>query len=252
MESLDELTKNGSSKTGFFKHVFHFNDESKEEILNIIQYAVTALVPVVILNKAMQRFVPEADEDKGSIEVLAEIIMQITVLFIGILFIHRIVTYIPTYSSAKYGDFNITNIILATLVIILSLQTKLGEKVSILVDRFTELWEGPKQTNDKNKNKKSGSTNTNTSNNNNNANVSLQSQTSALGQSLMSMGSTSIHQLPPTQQSSTAMPDYNAMYKQENTPLVNASVPGGSSEGFGGIMAANEALGGSGFGGSNW
>jgi hypothetical protein len=249
MESLDELTKTGSSKTGFFKHVFNFNDESKEEICNIVQYAITALVPVVVLNKGMQRFVPEADEDKGSLEILAEIVIQITVLFMGILFIHRIITYIPTYSGAKYGDFNVTNIILATLVIILSLQTKLGEKVSILVDRLTELWEGPKQTNDKKKaqNKKNSSVN---NSNNNNSSVSSQSQNDALGQSLMSMGSTSIQQLPNTQ-APPQLPDYNSMYKQENTPLVNASVPG-SSEGFGGIMAANEALGGGGFGGSNW
>jgi hypothetical protein len=33
-------------------------------------------------------------------------------------------------------------IILAVLMITLSLQTKLGEKVSVLTERLTELWEG--------------------------------------------------------------------------------------------------------------
>ena len=51
MESLDELTKTNGGKTGFFKHVFNFNDESKSEMLNIVQYAVLALIPVIILNK---------------------------------------------------------------------------------------------------------------------------------------------------------------------------------------------------------
>ena len=44
--------------------------------------------------------------------------------------------------------------------------------------------------------------------------------------------------------------DFNKFYLQENTPLVNASSP---TEGYenGGIMAANEVLGGSG-GFSSW
>ena len=38
MESMDEVSKNNSNKKGFFKHVFNYDEESKEEILNIIQY----------------------------------------------------------------------------------------------------------------------------------------------------------------------------------------------------------------------
>jgi hypothetical protein len=43
--------------------------------------------------------------------------------------------------------------------------------------------------------------------------------------------------------------NYNAMYRQDTTPLVNAATPGGN-EGFGnmGPVAANEAFGG--FGGT--
>ena len=98
MESLEESSKSISSKTGFFKHVFNFDDNSKSEILNIIQYALISLVPVIILNKIMQKYVPEADDEKGSIELLAEISIQVIVMFLGILIINRIITYIPTYS----------------------------------------------------------------------------------------------------------------------------------------------------------
>jgi hypothetical protein len=38
---------------------------------------------------------------------------------------------------------SLTNVILAFLVIVLSIQTKLGIKVNILVDRASELWNGP-------------------------------------------------------------------------------------------------------------
>ena len=121
MESLDELSKTSSGKPSFFKHVFNFDRESKATMLNIIQYSVLALIPVVIFNKLMQRFVPEADEDKSSLEIVSEVLAQVIVMFLVILIIHRIITYIPTYSGEKYVDFSVTNIILAMLVIILSL-----------------------------------------------------------------------------------------------------------------------------------
>jgi hypothetical protein len=231
MESLDELTKATNGKPGFFKHVFNFNDESKTEMMNIVQYAVLALIPVIILNKAMQKYVPEADEEKGNFELLAEIIGQIIVMFLGILIIHRIITYIPTYSGEKYIDFSVTNIILAMLVIVLSLQTKLGEKVSMIVDRVMEVWEGPKDTK---KGKKSQG----------NVKVSQpisQNSSAAISQSL---GSTSISSLPQQQQSSQQLPDYNTMYQQDSTPLIGAATPGMDSLG---PVAANDALGG-GFG----
>ena len=173
----------------------------------------------------MQRFVPEADDEKGSIELTAEILAQVIVMFLMILIIHRIITYIPTYSGEKYTGFSVTNIILAMLVIILSLQTKLGEKVSILVDRVIELWEGPKDT--KNKGKGKG-----------NVKVSqpISQNQAAMNQSLG--GTTSISALPPMQQQ---LPNYDQMYQQDSTPLVGAASP--SMDNFE-PMAANAAGGG--------
>lgn len=244
MESISELSKS-STNPGFFKHVFNFDDDSKEDMLNIIQYAITAIIPVVILNKSMQKLVPEADDEKSSAVIIVEILAQVIGMFLGILIIHRIITFIPTYSKVKYSDFSTTNIILAVLVITLSLQTKLGEKVSILADRVAELWDGP--TDDKKKKKKNG-----------NGSVRV-SQPISQGQmtqqaAISSQGTTSISQLPVTQ----PMPDYNNMYQQDNTGMPGAATPGMGMEGMsmmnGGLMAANEGIGsafGSAFGG-NW
>ena len=247
MESLDELTKSGSSKKGFFSHVFNFNEESKEEMLNIVQYAIIALVPVIILNKSIQRFIPEADDEKGSPEILAEISIQVLVMFIGLFFINRIILYIPTYSGVKYPDFSIIPIILVALMIILSLQTKLGEKVSILVDRVSEIWEGSsdkKNSKNSKQNKKNVKVTQPISQNQVAINQSLNSQT------------TSLSQLPPPQSMSQSggTTDYTNMYQQNNSSLGGGSNPGTDTspyESFG-PMAANEALGGSGFGGANW
>ena len=127
----------------FLNHVFDTSEEGKAEILNVVQYAVTGILPIVALNKTIQKFITEADIEKSSLEVLAEIFIQIVVMFIGIVLIHRLITYFPTYSGYKYEAFNLTTVILAFLVIVLSLQTKMGIKVNILVDRALEMWNGP-------------------------------------------------------------------------------------------------------------
>jgi hypothetical protein len=231
---------------GFLKHVFNFDDDSKYDMLNIIQYAMIALIPVIILNKSMSNYVPEADDKKSSVELSAEIIIQIIVMFIGLLIIHRVITFVPTYSGVKYPDFNIVFIILAVLMITLSLQTKLGEKVSILFDRLMDLWNG---TDSSKKKGKSGNVKVTQP-------IAGQQQMggSITGQVMMPQSQptytdgTSINSLPTSSTSSTQqLPNYDNMYKQQNTPLVNAATPGGM-EGFQEPMAANAVLGGGAFG----
>lgn len=237
MESMDDSNKN------FFKHVFNFDNDSKSEMLNIIQYALIGIIPVVLLNKLMSKYVPEADDKKSSLELVAEVIIQVIVMFIGLLIIQRIVTFVPTYSGAKYPDFSIIIIILSTLMITLSLQTKLGEKVNILIERIVDLWEGTTdKKKNKNKNKKS------TQQPQNSAMPQQTPNQAAMNQSLYTDG-TAIHSLPSTESSSdTNLPNYNNLYRQDNTPLVGAATPGQTMEGFSEPMAANAALGTGAFG----
>jgi hypothetical protein len=140
MEILNEVKD--LNKKSFLSHVFSTTEEGKAEVLNVVQYSLMGVVPVVMLNKLIQRFIPEADPDKSSLELLAEIFIQLVVMFCGIIVIHRVITYVPTYSGFKYESLTLTNVILAFLIIVLSIQTKLGIKVNILVDRVYELWNG--------------------------------------------------------------------------------------------------------------
>jgi hypothetical protein len=230
---------NSDDSKSFFKHVFNFDDDSKSEILNILQYSLIAIIPIVILNKTMQKYVPESDDKKSSLEVTAEVIIQIIVMFIGLLIIHRIITFIPTYSGVKYPEFHIVYIILAILMITMSLQTKLGEKVSLLVDRVYELWNGKQDS--KNKNGK-------------NAAVKVSQPISGQQMQQPSTDGTSISSLPTYDithgnQNTIQSPNYDAMYRQDNTPLVGAATPG-MTEGMASLepMAANSVLGGGSFG----
>lgn len=149
MEILQETSS--LTKKSILSHVFSMTEESNAEVLNVIQYALTGIIPIVLLNKSIQRFIPEADPDNSSIEILAEIAIQTVVMFVGIILVHRFITFIPTYSGFKYESLNLTNVILAFLIIVLSIQTKLGLKVNIIFDRIVELWNGPSYENMENK-----------------------------------------------------------------------------------------------------
>jgi hypothetical protein len=245
MDSSDESNKN------FFKHVFNFDDDSKSDILNIIQYALIAIIPVVLLNKTIGKYVPEADDKKSSLEVTAEVLIQIIVTFMGLLIVHRIITFIPTYSGSKYPEFHIVYIILAILMITMSLQTKLGEKVNILVERIMALWNGTPD------NKKKNGKNA--------VKVSQPISGQITGQQMQGTGQityndgTAISSLPTNDvqygsentMQAQQLPNYNAMYRQDTTPLVGAATPGVTQESFGPVPAS-EFLGGGGSFGSAW
>ena len=244
MESINEASKpvlSGGAGPSLIKHVFNFDDDSKNEMMNIVQYSLLAVIPIVFLNKSIQKLVPDVDEEKGSLEILVEVIGQIVVMFIGILLIHRLITYIPTYSNTKYADFNIINIILGFLVIVLSLQTKLGEKVNLLLERIIEIVEGKVNIKEGQQNQQA----------NNGVSVSQPiAQSGYIDNVNYQAGN------PPVTGTVAAMsnqgtqqqPNFNQMYSGPTTHLQNAATPQ-VQESFGGYQAANEVC--AGFGGSS-
>lgn len=141
-----ELTGGSNSieivKKTFLNHVFSTTDEGKAEIFNVLQYGLLGVVPVVILNKFIQKFIPEADPGKSSVEIAIEIVLQLTIILVGIILIHRTITFLSPYSGFPYSHLLLTNSILTFLVIMLSIQTKMGIKVNILVERLYDLWNG--------------------------------------------------------------------------------------------------------------
>ena len=231
MEALKE--NEVEVKKTFFKTVFNFDSESKSEILNIFQYTLTAFVLVVILNKIFQLYIPEADETKHYTTLIFEMLIQIIGLFLGMIIIHRIVSYIPTYSKVPYKQINMICFVIPFLVIILSLQTKLGDKVNIIIESVSFLWKGrvpsmPVQ---------------------NNLRVTQPLSNAPIQQPVNNMLNTSFNMnqlLPPPGSASTQIPD---LQQQINSGFGTNDVPTGDV-GVGNVfqendepMAANAALG---------
>lgn len=134
-ESIDSMK--GGQRAGFLDHVFRFDKETRAELLNISQYGLIATPLVFMMNKVVQRAFPEVDDSKSSLEILAEVIGQLISLIVAIFFIHRLITFIPTYSEVGYTHINFLSLIISILTVVLSIQSKLGEKVLILADRLS-------------------------------------------------------------------------------------------------------------------
>jgi hypothetical protein len=177
----------------FFSHVFNFEQESRNQMINIAQYTVFSIVFITLLNRFVQDYMPEVDKDKGSLAIFVEISIQCIVLFLGIVFIHRIITFIPSVSGAKYADQNVIAIILPTLILLLG-TSKLGEKVSILVDR-------------------------------------LSGQAPVKKASVQQPSMSILPKAQTVNPINSPEPDFNTMFSGPTTPLVNASSPA-SQESF--------------------
>ena len=135
-------SKSQSVVTGFMNHMLEFETDTKREVLNIIQYSVLALIPLVVLNKAVSNVVPEANDMKSTMEISIEVIGQTIAMLIGLMVIDRLVSYVPPYSGSEYEKRPLLTIVLPMFMILLSLQTKIGEKTNILYIRLMGVWNG--------------------------------------------------------------------------------------------------------------
>ena len=145
MDAIEITAKDtANAGGGFFKQVFRLNEDAQGEVLNMIQYVAIGFIPIIVVIYIIRYYVPDPDDDKGSLTILTEIFAQTFAMLLAIYFIHRMVIYFPTYSGIKYERFHIINILMVFLMILFSIKTKLGEKAQILVERAVDMWSGNK------------------------------------------------------------------------------------------------------------
>jgi len=135
-EYEDLPTMKGGGNTSFFNYMFSLSSSEKNEILNAMQYILIVIIPVVILLKLMKNYIPLENPDKGTIEITVEVVLQLFVIFIAFLFIHKFAVFIPTYSTVPYGKMNLIHVIIPVIFLLLCMKSSISEKLSILLDRF--------------------------------------------------------------------------------------------------------------------
>ena len=130
------MSGGGKVKTSFFSYMFSLSSVEKNEITNALQYILLVIIPIVILLKLMKNYIPLENDEKGTIEITVEVILQLFIIFIAFLFIHKLVVFIPTYSTVPYGKMNLIHIIIPVVFLLLCMKSSISEKLSILADRF--------------------------------------------------------------------------------------------------------------------
>ena len=91
MDKVTETVKSVPSESmNFFSYVFNFDHDNKMDIMNMLQYTLLAIIPILLLLKGIKHIVPEEDESKGSLEIVAESVGQIFLIMMGIWFINKI------------------------------------------------------------------------------------------------------------------------------------------------------------------
>jgi len=150
MEDIENNSK--SLNNGFIKHVFNFDNETKSSLLNTGQYVLLAIIPLTIYNHLVNSVIAEFDESKGNVEVLVEIVGELFAQMFGLFFIHRLITYVPTYSGRSMGELNLFTIILIYISVLYQTDSQVGRKIKLLVSRGIEIWEGKPKEEKKGKN----------------------------------------------------------------------------------------------------
>ena len=118
IENMEGGSSNKLHPGEFFNHVFNFDTDNKCNMLNLIQYIMIGLIPIVLTIKACKDFIPEEDDTKASLEISLEVSIQLFSIFFAIWFIDRMIRYIPTYSGVAYHKLNEINFVLPLLIII--------------------------------------------------------------------------------------------------------------------------------------
>jgi len=236
MEKVNEAIKdNNKESSNFFTYVFNFDEDNKAGMFNMIQYTLLAIVPVIVLLKLVKHYIPEDDDSKPSLEILVEVVFQLIVIFLAIWFIDRMVRFIPTYSGVCYYKFNETNFIIPILIVLITMQTKLGAKINLLLDRINEVWSG-------------NTTNSTSQKSNQNSQIKVRqplagsipqhhpSQADSLNNQYVSPISNNIS--PSNTTLISDLPQMNQQQQQQHANIQNEIIDPSP------LMAANEALGG--------
>ena len=137
MDKISDSVKSVQhDSVGFLNYVFNFDNENKARILNMLQYTLLSIIPVLLVLRGIKHIIPEDDDSKGTFEILAESVGQVILIMISIWLTNKIINFIPTYSGEEYPKFNEISFIVPFILLLATMQTKLGAKFNILIERF--------------------------------------------------------------------------------------------------------------------
>ena len=74
MDKAEEIIeKNINTGEGFFTYMFNYDDDTKSTVVNMIQYMLLSIIPVVIILKVIKEYVPEEDDSKEVLKLVLKL-----------------------------------------------------------------------------------------------------------------------------------------------------------------------------------
>lgn len=134
MDDEDKVMTGGKSES-FVSYLTTVTPVEKNELLNVFQYVLLSLIPLVLFLKFMKEYIPAENPTKSSIEITTEVVIQLFLIFVVFWLIHKVILYIPTYSKAPYEKLNLIQLVLPVLFLLFCMKSSISEKMSILLER---------------------------------------------------------------------------------------------------------------------
>uniref|UniRef100_A0A6C0BQB3 Transmembrane protein n=1 Tax=viral metagenome TaxID=1070528 RepID=A0A6C0BQB3_9ZZZZ len=116
--------------------IFSMDAMEKDTLFNLVQYVILSIIPIMLLLRGLTEYIPEEEEHKSSIEILAEIFIEIVVIVLSLWFINKVIMHIPTYSQSDYPDISLFSGMIPLIFMLMILQSKFSKKINILFDRI--------------------------------------------------------------------------------------------------------------------
>lgn len=137
MEGRNRIQHGSPDKdASIISSIFSFDELDKVTLLNLIQYVTLSIIPILLVLKLLHEYVPEEDDEKSSIEVATELMIEVVSIVLSLWFINKAIIHIPTYSGKGYPPLSIFSGMLPLVFILMTIQSKFSKKVNILFDRL--------------------------------------------------------------------------------------------------------------------
>lgn len=133
---MDDSTIKPITNQGFFTYVFKLSKFKQEDLMNIVQYTLLSISPVILFVYFSKKYFPTVHENDSSLYIFIITVIQLLFMIIGIFFIDRIINYIPTLSGKYYETINLTTIVIIFVLFMLLINGGFRERTKILLHRF--------------------------------------------------------------------------------------------------------------------
>ena len=133
---MDDDSVKPITNQGFFTYVFKLSKFKQEDLMNIIQYSMLSIMPVILFVYFTKKYFPTVSENDASLYMFIITFIEMMFMIVGIFFIDRIINYIPTYSGKYYETINLTTVIIIFILFMLITDGGFSDRTRVLLQRF--------------------------------------------------------------------------------------------------------------------